>query len=215
MNKRYVGERILQKCGQYAEIIELCDDYNKCRVRFDNGFERECTRSKFARGEVTNYCRGKRRSDCIELVKGLRVKQAGGFYAELIEVVDSINAIVKIDNKDKKVSLNSFKYGKLGKRARNGGIMLVCVNELGMIAVNTILFGERFSVFEDGSLIRKDISNAVKYNTTPDYMKVSCHRFYYKDTGEIVLNCYFDRKRCRYIGVLQRKNGTRYMRVLE
>lgn len=44
--RRYVGERVLQSCGEWAELIELLPDL-KCRVRFDNGIEKVCTRGAF------------------------------------------------------------------------------------------------------------------------------------------------------------------------
>lgn len=39
MIKICVGDRIKQKCGEFAELVVLLPDY-KCKVRFDNGVEK-------------------------------------------------------------------------------------------------------------------------------------------------------------------------------
>lgn len=89
-SKRYVGERVLQKCGEYAEIIELLPK-SKCRVRFDSGFEKDCNRKLFYNGEITHKCKR-------VLAVGDRFLQACGEYAEIIELLPNCRCIVRFDS---------------------------------------------------------------------------------------------------------------------
>lgn len=51
MIKICVGDRIKQKCGEFAELVVLLPDY-KCKVRFDNGVEKICSKQRFIEGVV-------------------------------------------------------------------------------------------------------------------------------------------------------------------
>lgn len=90
MGKRYVGERVLQKCGEYAEIIKLLPK-GRCKVRFDNGVEKICSRCVFASGDMTPYFQNKR-------FVGERVLQNCGEYAEIIELLPNRKCRVKFDS---------------------------------------------------------------------------------------------------------------------
>lgn len=88
---RYVGERILQNCGEYAEIIELLPN-GRCRIRFDNGTEKECARNKFSRKSVSNESNIPRR------YIGEGILQKNGEYAEIIELLPNKKCKVKFDS---------------------------------------------------------------------------------------------------------------------
>ena len=109
--KRYVGERVLQSCGEYAEIIELLPN-RKCRVRFDSGIERECGRTEFLRKIVALKPTSKR-------YVGERVLQKCGEYAEIIELLPNKRCLIRFDSGFEKIcSRKGFCKGEITRRSR-------------------------------------------------------------------------------------------------
>lgn len=91
MSRRFVGERVLQKCGEYAEIIELLPDNRRCRIRFDSGVEKECLRQGFSKGIISNkgvhYCQ-----------VGDKYKQKCGRTAEIFELLPDGRCKVRFES---------------------------------------------------------------------------------------------------------------------
>lgn len=90
MSRRYVGERVLQKCGEYAELIELLQDY-MCKVKFDSGVEKVCSRQKFGSGDVAS-------SNKRIFSVGDRFLQKCGEYAEIVELLSNARCKVRFDS---------------------------------------------------------------------------------------------------------------------
>lgn len=115
-NSRYVGERVLQKCGEYAELVELLDN-DRCKVRFDSGVEKNCTRNAFRNGLVST---GGVRTKWGNLIYiGSRVFQKCGEYAEIIELLPNYRCIVRFDNGiEKECSIRLFALGEVANKNR-------------------------------------------------------------------------------------------------
>lgn len=116
INSRYVGERVLQKCGEYAELVELLDN-DRCKVRFDSGVEKNCTRNTFRNGRVST---GGVRTKWGNLIYiGSRVFQNCGEYAEIIELLPNYRCIVRFDNGiEKECSIRLFALGEVANKNR-------------------------------------------------------------------------------------------------
>ena len=111
MSKRHVGERVLQKCGEYAEIIELLPN-NRCIIKFDSGVVKNASRVYFARGGVNNKSRGK-----TDHYIGERKAQRDNSMAEIIELLPNSRCVVRFDNGvEKEVARSSFASGGLSDR---------------------------------------------------------------------------------------------------
>lgn len=103
-----VGDRVLQNCGIYAELIELLPN-NKCVVKFDNGCVVNTFRYNFKIGSVSYQSRI---DFSREKYLGMRVKAKNGIWLTLVEYNNSSNVVVKSeDGKTSKVSLDFFKKG--------------------------------------------------------------------------------------------------------
>lgn len=104
MYKRYVGERIMQNCGEVAEILELLPNA-KCKIRFDSGIEKECFNNLFKAGKISNKVAPHKhikekvyeRHESKKYI-GEIVKQNCGVVAEIIEELPYHRCTVKLDD---------------------------------------------------------------------------------------------------------------------
>lgn len=208
--RRYIGERILQNCGEYAEITELLPK-QKCRVRFDSGLEKICKRNSFSSGDIPTTSHKR-------LYVGERVLQNCGEYAEIVELLPNGRCMVKFDSGVEKlctrsdfssggVYISSKKRVYVGEKAQqNCGAVaeIVKITEGVLCTVR----------WEDGS--EAEITRASFRNCCVLPKFISKYGFYYAytETMEILLGMYFDTTLGRYVGVLRRDDGTRYIRVL-
>lgn len=87
-----VGDKVLQNCGSYAEIIILDTEKLKCSVRFDNGVVKEnVSYDRLKRGLISDKA-------FIRFKIGLKVKQNCGLYAEVIDIEDTLKCTVRFEN---------------------------------------------------------------------------------------------------------------------
>lgn len=210
ISNRYVGERILQKSGEYAELIELLPN-RKCRVKFDSGEEIVCCREQFVKKGLT--------SNCTRRYVGERVLQSCGEWAELIELLPDLKCRVRFDNGIEKVCIRSvFTGGSVAMRARN--IRHVGERQLqncGAVAeiIELLDNGKCKVMFEDGEVQVCERPYFTHGSIVPPILGSHRGRYRYTKTDERVLSMYFDKVRGRYIGLLRRKDKTHYMRVLD
>lgn len=206
---RYVGERILQSCGEYAEIIELLSD-NRCKIKFESEVVKECDRTEFFRGKVSNIIRDKY---CI----GDMVKQDCGEYAKIIELLSDGRCIIEFeDGTRRKVRKHIFRRGEAQKprkvydnrsRKQNCGAIAFLVKR--------ISYEKCIVRFEDGLEIECNAQLYLGGNISPPFLVLINRHKYYKKSNELLLSMYFDRILGHYVGVLRRSDGTRYVRVLD
>lgn len=104
-NKTSVGDRVLQKSGSYAEVIELLPNV-KCTVKFDSGTIKEnVLRQDFRDGKILEYC-------TADKYVGTRVVAKNGIGLEIIEYNSYKDITVKSDDgKISKSTLSLFKNG--------------------------------------------------------------------------------------------------------
>lgn len=217
----YIGLRRMQNCGEEAEIIELLPK-NKCRVRFDDGFEKVITRHAFKKGMVGGSGKTKR----IYLSVGQRVLQNCGEYAEIIELSKN-RCVVKFDDGSVvKTYRKSFIDGKVEKyegvadssEPRNS----MCIGSkytqnCGAVAeiVETLPDDYIIVKFEDSSLVKSRRKTMLRKGIKPSFISRAGCQYRYNETGEILLSMYYDDSKGHYVGVLRRDDGTRYVRVLK
>lgn len=204
-----IGMRVKQVCGEYAEVIELLPK-GWCRVKFDSGVIRKCSKSVFESGDLSYS--SKRSKKYV----GDRVQQQYEEWAELIELLPSGKCRVRFDNGFEKVCCKStFSKGRLtsrdiSKRFIGEKVMQHCgvLAELVRYASN----GRCIIRLEDGSETECFSHMFKKGSVLPNFIVGGSNK--YTHTGEIVLSLYFDVSIKRYVGVLRRADGTRYVRVL-
>ena len=98
-----VGDRVLQKCGEYAEIIEKKED-NKIVVKLDCGCTKEVTERYFRMGNV--------KPDFNNHVKvGDTVLQSCGHYCTVISM-NGGKVDVMFDNGIKRFGVNKYTFAK-------------------------------------------------------------------------------------------------------
>lgn len=208
--RRYVGERILQSCGEWAELLELLPN-RKCMVKFDSGEEIVCYRGQFVKKELT--------SNCTRRYVGERVLQSCGEWAELIELLPDLKCRVRFDNGIEKVcTRGAFTGGSVTMRVRN--IRYVGERQLqncGVVAeiIELLDNGKCKVMLEDGEVQVCERYSFTHCRVVPSILGSYRGLYRYTKTGERVLSMYFDKERGRYIGLLRRKDKTHYMRVLD
>lgn len=204
--KSVVGTRVLQKCGVWAEIINVNDDHT-INVKFDSGVVRNgVTYSPFRNGVLVEE---------VKSVVGKRVLQNCGVWAEVIKNNEDGSIDVKFDNGyiRKGVGKGSFSQGRIAEQeVKSKLIGQEKVNSLGMKYV--ILSGDYknksagiFEVkFEDGT---KSIGNT----KTARHSKIICrqdkgNRSYLKEEPDYkVLGVYFDSSKRKYIALVDNKKN--------
>lgn len=140
-SKLTVGTRVLQKCGSYAEVIELLDD-SRCTIRFDSGTIKEnVLRKSFKRGEVGECSYNKK---CGKYV-GMRSTASNGIGLEIVEYHSFYDIVVKSDDgKISKTGVVAFTRGQ-NNLTKKGSCGCFC-NCLGITRVG--LSGVRYTCIE-------------------------------------------------------------------
>ena len=212
VNWSKVGDKVYQKCGMYAELLEIVDK-DTYRVRFDNGDIRDINRKSFKSGSISKTTKTGKNHYRV----GERVKQNCGEYAEVIKLLPNKRCIVKFASGVKRECYcSAFRNGSVSSNPLNKVYVRgsVHTNELGMV-FEVIHGGSQYMNvrFEDGSTAR-----VLRKSIIPEYcerIKRSREfRIRYKRTNEEILSVYFDKELGKYVGVLLRCGGLRYIRVL-
>lgn len=263
--KRYVGERVLQSCGAYAVIIELLQNY-MCRIRFESGVERVCSRQRFASGEVSlnskralsvgdrflqncgeyaeiiellpnDRCRARFDSGVERVCKrgqvrsgrlsnkgisyrhvGERVFQRCGEWAELVKLLDDGKCRIKFDNgAEVRCNRNLFNLGIVAYNSRTKrSIGEKVTQNCGAVAELVSIGKDNECVvkFNDGYTCVSSKGRFANGSIMHPLIRYGGGTYIYKNTSESILSMYFDERVKHYVMVLRRTDGNRYVRVL-
>ena len=135
-----VGDRVLQSCGEYAEIVELLPN-NRCIVKFDGGLVKDVLRSRFREGKISN-------SVNLPIEVGTKRMQKCGLEAEVVEILDDDKLMVRIDGHEKVISLIVFKQRNISPLKHNQEGDMVYQTKGGMAKIVKLFKNGRRCIIE-------------------------------------------------------------------
>lgn len=200
-NECYIGQRVFQGCGMYAEIIELLPK-SKCSIRFENGYvKKNISRKAFKRGLVSNKYTG---TDLI----GSHIVSNG--IQGVIEGYSSSNDCIKVlfengilcDIKRSDYISNNINLGNIEWNISSKGFkykVYKCNNKY------TVVFQD--SSYREVSLT--DISRVPKKLLPIGVEYIKLNTYNVRGIVGNIINVYYDSFKGRYIILMSGKNWRR------